>query len=158
MSSTPLTGVRGWLLFLCVVLTILNPLALLFWVFELGHLVTLLQTRYPAYAQAVLAQQCLFGALAVLSVRAGLQLWRVQPEAPRTAKNFLVAYLVVFLVSAFLPYVSPFPKPLRAALIETSAVSALRTLAFCAVWHLYLTRSRRVQNTYPPRCVTSMRF
>jgi hypothetical protein len=126
MSS--LQGVRGWLLFLCVILTIWNPLSVLA---EIGK-----QGRTIATASTL--EWCLI-ALSAYGVYAGVSLWRVAIGAVRKAQLYF--YISVFVAVVFTAI----------ALLSGSynqALSNIVSIAGCSAWLAYLGDSKRVMATY----------
>lgn len=148
MGGGPPRGVAGWLLFLCLTLTVLMPAATLtaLW---LGWPPEAMVAAYPGLGTALWLST--FGEALVLlfGLRTGIGLWRVEAGALPRARRFLLALAgwrvtVPLLVGglAQLP-----PEATEAALVEGFKDTA-RSLAFVLAWWVYLKRSRRVAATY----------
>jgi hypothetical protein len=125
-----LHGVRGWLLVLCISLTIIGPLL------SFAKLSATAATNF----------QWLWGiALILFSLTTGILLWTERPIGLHVAKAYFwsIAGLAWLLVSLGnnLEYVS----------------QAIATSAVCGIWLAYLSASERVLNTYRRRAdVTSI--
>ena len=127
--------IRGWLLLLCILLTIWNP----------ATLAVLAASRLGSVAPpSTLLLALLAVRLVVTSVgvAAGMALWHKRAGAVNLAKASLVlsAIEVVGRLST------------RAGLSEappgTRLPLAIALIAFNAAWYLYLEKSRRVRATY----------
>ncbi len=135
-------GIGGWLLFLCIILTILKPLS------------TIINLAVIDFLQMQDFQNMLEGGdselsymmntlnspdmtlpvvLSAFSLIAGIGLWRRWKKALPTAK----LYLSINLVFALIPGIG-----------LNSVVSMLWTITFTMVCFLYLNKSRRVKNSY----------
>lgn len=159
ISRLTYEGVRGWLLLFCVILTVVTPLLLVPLIAaELRALVVTVSplyevpTRVGIYAFASILFLVL---LTVLSVRAGVRLWRKHPQAVRAAKRFLFLALVCAIWYDFklwtLAHLSP---EMWEALWTHIGKPTSGTLVFFIVWYLYLKRSKRVKATYPAERLT----
>src|SRR5580704_15804146 len=91
-------GLGGWLLFLCVSLTLVGPLL------TLGYLVWLIYLNtYYVVPEWVPIEILLLPLLAVFSVYAGVALWTLRPRGVRIVKIYLV---VAFSISVLLKAVA----------------------------------------------------
>lgn len=149
-SSAPLAprGVRGWLLALCVVMTVVGPVIS-------GWLMVCEYAAVAPYFDGSRWVLALFVATLVLTaaacaygIHAGLRLWRVQPGAVATAKAALLFGLGVDVLSAAahtaMGPVAESGWALRGDLTST----LLPGLVFFTVCFAYLNRSARVEATY----------
>jgi len=133
-------GVVGWLLFLCVSMTIIAPTFQAriawkaFWNLAQAHLITLpLVLRLTSVG-------ALYTSLALSSVWAGFWLWREDPRGVSLAKVYLlVSPMLVISLDAVLV--------LTGTKIELVEVIAGR-IPYSIVWYLYLSSSKRVRTTY----------
>lgn len=128
--------VGGWLLFLCVSLTILNPLM------TLSRLAPVL-SRIAMFGPMFLVDVLVGLGLAGFSVYAGTGLWNRRTGAVRTAK----VYFMVRGGWALLSYAMMFTG-LSGVGISAIAPQGIFILAFCIVWFAYLANSQRVRATY----------
>jgi drug/metabolite transporter (DMT)-like permease len=119
-----LIGVQGWLLFLCVIMAILSPLTIF---------LNALSTNIPFVATI----QVLYSALSVMS---GVLLWRSKKIGLKMAKITLFVYVGVVVLSGL------------AYQHESSYMVGLTlgAMVYPAIWFTYLTKSRRVKNTFFP--------
>ena len=127
--------VRGWLLVLCAVLLIWQPLNL---GLTMAGLVDELARRGPGLAVILLARLLAAG----LGIAAGLSLLQLKPGAATIAKASLVYSAIVDVVVYATPY-SPNNRPPGDATIILVA-----SLVYYGIWFAYLARSKRVKATY----------
>jgi len=126
-ESNQLIGVRGWLLFLCLVLTIFFPVGVLLELFAVWR-----RAQFPLQV-LILVVTAIDIAMLALAVTAGLFLYRLRPFGVRLAQLFFVLRLVIAVV----------------ALVENRTVESGLAIAVSAAWLIYLVTSERVRRTYP---------
>jgi len=144
-SKRPKVG--GWLLLLCIGLTVFAPVA---------SLMTLLDTRglqqhfeqYSLLYPICLTDTILSTSVTIFSIYVGIRLWTVKPNAVRTAKLYLLCLLAYRVFATVLPFFAGLPPNVIRALIPAAARTIIRSLVFATIWLLYLSRSKRVRNTY----------
>jgi hypothetical protein len=140
-AAPPYKGVRGWLLLLCVNLTILTP----------GRIMG----SYGAMGVDVesirgVSVGGLFSlAIAAFSIYVGVGLWRVIPGAVMRASIFLwtvFAWNLIIAATIFLTGTrfAPAAGPSAEALLPQQLVGALSA----GIWLAYLGTSKRVKATY----------
>ena len=122
---------RGWLLVLCVLLLVWQPVNLS--LTTAGRLESL-SLRGPGFALVLVAR--LFAA--ALGIAAGLSLFQRKPGAVTIAKTSLVFSAAVDVLIYATPWYPSNRPPGDAGLI------LLVSLAYYGLWYAYLTRSRRV--------------
>ncbi len=149
-QSPALRGVRGWLLALCAVMTVVGPV-ISAWLMAGEY-----AAAAPDFAGSRRVLVVFFSTLVLTSaavaygMHAGLLLWRVRPGAVAAAKNALLFGLAVDVVSAAMRTamapvaVAESGWALRGDLLST----LLPGLVFFTVCFAYLNRSARVQATY----------
>lgn len=140
-------GVRGWLLLFCVVLAFLNPVSIVY------QIVVALRSGLDVVGTVYVLG---YSAIALFSLTAGLFLWQIRPKAVTTAKIFLLTqagFAVALWIKVLLG---------TANTHGSAAVSALgilsRPLLFAVIWYAYLTKSKRVQATYPDYSVVTKKI
>ena len=127
--------VRGWLLVLCALLLVWQPLNL---GLTMAGLVEELSRRGPGLAVILLARLLAAG----LGIAAGLSLFQLKPGAVTLAKASLAFSATVDVIVYATPY-SPNNRPPGDATIVLVV-----SLIYYGVWFAYLSRSRRVRATY----------
>ena len=127
--------VHGWLLVLCVLLLVWQPLNL---GMVMAGLIGEVSRRGPGLAMILLARLLAAG----LGIAAGLSLFQVRPGAVTLAKASLGYSALVDVIVYATPY-SPNNRPPGDATIILVA-----SLVYYGVWFGYLTRSKRVRATY----------
>ena len=129
------SAVRGWLLLLCVLLLVWQPINLS--LTTAGRLESL-SLRGPGFAIVLIAR--LFAA--ALGIAAGLSLLQRKPGAVTIAKASLVFSAAVDVFVYATPWYPSNRPPGDAGFI------LLASLAYYGLWYAYLTRSRRVAATF----------
>jgi len=127
--------VRGWLLVLCALLLVWQPLNL---GVTMAGLVDKLSLRGPGLALILLARLFAAG----LGIAAGLSLFQLKPGAVTIAKASLAFSAIVDVIVYATPY-SPSNRPPGDATIILVA-----SLVYYGLWFAYLTRSKRVKSIY----------
>jgi hypothetical protein len=140
-------AVAGWLLFFCLILTLMYPATSLYEI--VTHTVpNLIRGHSPALVSLLSIYCMIFTALAVFSVIAGLKLWLMRPGAVRFARTWLWTYLVANFAYFVLWLI--IAKSLQsAALAEMGWYHVVGPIASFTLWYLYLEHSKRVRATYP---------
>lgn len=144
--------VKGWLLFLCINLTLIIPFSSIYEASSaLGmyfpgasSIQVFLFKHSLSYHLGVIAGTTF---LAIFSFYAGLSLWQLKPKAVRTVKLFLITQLLLMtLLITLQPYMaSPLSVP---ASFGDTIPRLIPFLCYFSVWYAYLTFSRRVRLTY----------
>ena len=146
-----LSGVRGWLLTLALLLMVVMPLVTLLGLIGAWESVAGL----PALRTSVIAATIVEVALAVFAAYAGWALHQVHRNAVRTAKvYFIVTFaLGVFGLGAAAMAALAQPDAPDIALFNMlrgpAAVAGFRQIVLSALCLAYLQRSKRVRSTYP---------
>ena len=121
-------GVGGWLLFLCIYLTILCPLS------NLAHLVVV-------FIQNI--------GLIIFSIYAGHALWTIRANAVNIAKTFFgVAFASAIVITFLLPLILGLPPEVRSEMRVQSQWGLNGVILAWWIWCSYLKRSKRVKATY----------
>ncbi|MGD9577066.1 MAG: DUF2569 family protein [Syntrophorhabdus sp.] len=147
-QQSELRGVKGWLLLLCINLSILDPFANLLNLAIGTHLGRQYFDQNPALQRLMVINGVCSIALAVFSIYAGISLWRVLPNAVTTAKKYLGAAFAYSIVSLFLPYLVGLSEEVQKEVGATSLLNSFVTALYLYVWYQYLKRSKRVNATY----------
>ncbi len=143
-----LKGVKGWLLFLCLCLTVLDPLSIVTNLFIATDAAKTEFERHPEFLTFILVSGVCRIALMVFSIYAGISLWKVVPGAVLVAKKYLQAVLFYSVFAVFLPRIVGLPDEIYRDLAAANLVNSLLTICYVAAWFLYLTHSKRVRATY----------
>jgi len=139
--------ISGWLLVLCLVLTVIYHASSLYKLF--ANIVPMLSSAENPKRILLLGVYCvLFGALALLSFAAGLQLWLVRPHAVIFARRFWLTYLIAN-VAYFCFWVLLFRPGRGVSLAEMGWQHVAGPILPFALWSVYLEHSKRVRETYP---------
>ncbi len=146
-------GVGGWLLLLCLILTLAIPALSLYRVncdlmlllLPQGGLLLYVWSK-ASYYFAIVNLVAMAG-IAVFSFASGYRLWAMKQGAVTTAKIFLLAQLFLALAMLALQHIL-MPQPAARNLAVLLAVQVIPPILFCSVWYRYLLRSRRVARTF----------
>ena len=141
-------GVRGWLLLLCVNLTILDPFSILFNLIFVTNLSKPYFDKQAGLLKLIFINGTCSIGLAVFSIYAGVSLWKVLPSAPAVAKKYLLAVSIYSIISLFIPALVGLTDESDKSLSGNNIINGLLTILYATVWYLYLKKSRRVQITY----------
>jgi hypothetical protein len=153
LINARVSGVKGWLLLLCLNLTIFIPASYLYQLNCVLHLFNSTRNKILfSIFKTLLVYNILTIAvmlfLAVFSFYAGLRLWHVKSRAVKTAKAFFIfQFLLILLISII--------RPIMTSTIDTGwqvlsalLISLIPSLFQFGLGYLYLAKSSRVQNTY----------
>ncbi len=139
--------IGGWLLVLCLSLTILYPGSLLYQLF--ANIIPMFGTAENPNRILLLGVYCvLFSALALFSFAAGLQLWLVRPGAVTFARRFLLTYLGAN-IAYFCFWMLLFHPSRGVGLASMGWEHVARPILPFALWSIYLEHSKQVRETYP---------
>jgi hypothetical protein len=130
------SGIGGWLLLFCIVLTILSPL------FTMLQILPLLRLRRMPYPSSMLDMLRVFYGLGV-----GVFLWMKRP----IALVLLRVYFIAFAVMAALAILAMIAISLRthSSIFLSARFTAIGTLlGYMMLWFAYFKKSVRVRNTY----------
>jgi hypothetical protein len=141
-------GVAGWLRFFCIVLTVITPLLSLLLLAKSYNDTCKYFDRFPRLAVIMGIDSLLSLSLMGYSIYAGVGLWRIRPGAVRTAKRYLVSYLVYLVIAAVLPFTAGLPSAANTAMLGVIFKGFVRGGIFFGIWYSYLGTSQRVKATY----------
>jgi hypothetical protein len=147
-TDADLKGVKGWLLLLCVLLTVFDPSVVLMSLFVVSDGARASYDLRPEIFRLILASGVLRIGLAVFSIYAGMSLWKLAPKAVTTARCYLVAIAVSSVFMLFLPLMLGISEDSQSGIAQESILNTLLTVFYVAVWYAYLARSKRVRATY----------
>lgn len=141
-------GVHGWLLILCVMLTVVGPLI------ASGLMINRYVLSEPYFAGfrglqvAIYLSIALGGCSMVYGVYAGRRLWSIQSGAVDTAKRALLFGLAVDIVTAALQYFTWPTSTIDGQMLDGIVMPLVPDLIFFTTCFAYLNKSTRVQITY----------
>ncbi|MBN1384163.1 MAG: trypsin-like peptidase domain-containing protein [Elusimicrobia bacterium] len=123
--------VGGWLLFFCISLTIINPL------YNLVEIINMLKS----FTVFVFIGSIFDIGLSIYGIYAGMSLWKIRPHAVKTAKRFLLVSLI-YVVSITVLLI------ILGIINEEFIKIATRSVVYFIIWYSYLSKSKRVKETY----------
>jgi hypothetical protein len=145
-SRTVQAGVRGWLLFLCLMLVAVGP----------AISVGLMTNEYITFSKyislsgssrvAILISLAITTSSVAFGIYAGLRLWTIKPKAVNVAKKALLFGLAADIITTAIGVaVAPMPGTV---FLNQTLIHAVPSLLFFAACFAYLNRSVRVSATY----------
>jgi hypothetical protein len=144
LPSNADVGVKGWLLFLCISLTVITP----------GWILLLLSSEWrdvgayidtlPLVKQVLLIETISFSGIALFSCYAGWSLWTRRKGAVRIAKIYLITQCVLGILTV----ITLAGLLNNAEYTNGAAKGVLSAIFYLVVWYWYLSRSKRVAATY----------
>ncbi|HUH73036.1 MAG TPA: DUF2569 family protein [Chitinophagales bacterium] len=140
--------VGGWLLLLCFALIIGSPLRTLFNIVTSIKAASELFDLFPGIRNLVYIDSILSIILMALSIRAGIALWKIKPNAVEITKKYLFIFLGYSVISLFLPFTAGLPAEANDMMLPEVAKGAMQSLIFFGIWYWYLSVSKRVAATY----------
>lgn len=134
-AHSPQSGIRGWLLVLCLLLAVWEP----------ASLAMVAASRVASMATGDAASTVVLAArlfVTAVGVAAGIALWRRQPPAVALARAALVLSGLEGVARIASRYGASTAPP------GTRLPLALFVVAYTAAWLVYLQKSKRVKATY----------
>ena len=135
-------GVGGWLLFLCICLVILNPLGGLMSVGAEASLIS--QAPLHSIKGWLLTNVVVELVFVIWSVAAGIVLLRRMPQGVAWTKTYFWSYVVWAFLAGFSGALAGLPAEGVGGLIGVG----IGLVIPAAIWTTYLSKSKRVANTY----------
>jgi hypothetical protein len=143
-----LKGVKGWLLLMCISLTILDPSSILLNLTIITNLTKPLFNKNADLLKVLIINGTCSIALAVFSIYAGISLWKILPNALMTVKKYLIAISLYSVFSTFIPTLVGLQTDSVRGISGHNVLNTMLTILYASVWYLYLKKSRRVLATY----------
>jgi len=147
-AGVELKGVRGWLLFLCVTLTVLDPSAVLINLFVIADAARPYFAGNPGFFRLILVNGVAGITLSVFSLYAGIWLWKCFPGALTVARKYLRTVFAYSILAPFLPRLVGSTFHASRETFALACLNSLFTIFYLGIWYLYLNRSARVRATY----------
>ena len=141
-------GVHGWLLLLCLMLTVVGPL-ISTWLVASEY-----RQLAPHFADSRSLQVATFFSIAITAcsvafgVYAGLRLWSIKPRAVNIAKASLLFGLAVEILTTSIQTAIAPASPAEGQLFYEVMMSLVPSLIFFTACFAYLNKSTRVEATY----------
>jgi hypothetical protein len=142
-------GVRGWLLFFCLSLTVFSPIASCVSLWFGYQSVSQYADMYPGIKRVAMIDFPISIAMMCFSIYAGVALWRRKQNAVRIAKAYLLTFFGYTVVAVFMPFMAGLPSAANEAMILEVIKGLARNALYVSIWYMYLKQSKRVRATYP---------
>lgn len=155
MITPRYTRVGGWLLLLCIVLTILSPLRTFINLVYSYSVTAPYFGYYPELKTLFIIDGVLSTALMAFCIRAGIALWTIKSGAVKMTKKFLILFLCYAGISVILPFMVGLSEEEANEMVPEVVKSLAQALIFFGIWYSYLNVSKRVKATYPEFIETS---
>jgi len=146
-ADTPIgpPAVTGWLLVLCLLLTLVYPASCVYAIFW-NAVPKLIRAHGSARILESAVYCVLFAAVAIISFVAGMKLWLVKLDAVKFARRYLLVYLTAN-ISYFVFWMLVI-QPTKHGLAEMGWHHVVGPIASTALWYSYLEHSNRVRETF----------
>jgi hypothetical protein len=141
-------GVGGWLLLLCLGLTVFGPIMT---IVNLGigySEYSAVFDRFPGIKRITIIDTLLSLGLMAFSIYAGMGLWSIRPGAVQMAKRYLLTFLGYLPISAVLPFMAGLPSAANNTMLAAVAPGIIKGVIGFIIWYSYLNNSKRVRATY----------
>jgi hypothetical protein len=152
-TETAPEGVKGWLLLLCLNLTIFIPTTYLY---QVNCILDLYNSTQNKILFLIFKKLLLFNIvtgitmlfLAIFSFYVGMKLWNIKSGAVKIAKAFLIIQLfLIVIITIIRPFITFSIEP-KGTIFGAILLSLIPSLFQFGLWYLYLSKSSRVYNTY----------
>ncbi|HXG91456.1 MAG TPA: DUF2569 family protein [Blastocatellia bacterium] len=148
-AEDPLAGVKGWLLFFCIALTVLGPLITFANLVNGYNETSPLFDRFPGLRTAITADTALSALLMAFSIFAGISLWTKNRNAVKIAKAYLITFLIYTIIEIpMLLALASLPSEANELIMKGAVFIIARGVIYFGIWYSYLSRSQRVAATY----------
>ncbi|MDH5468215.1 MAG: DUF2569 domain-containing protein [Candidatus Aminicenantes bacterium] len=138
-------GVKGWLLFFCIILTILSPILTSFvLIASYGEFLSLFYD-YPALRVIAILYILINIGITIFGVVAGVKLWAKRPNAVRITRAYLTTFLLFNIYGGLLVFI----MELLAHSVSGSYLQGLiGSFIYFFIWNSYFNKSKRVNATF----------
>jgi serine/threonine protein kinase len=136
-------GVKGWLLYLVISLTIFAPIGFIFTLIQEMSNQELALEIYNDYADFVLFRILISFLLTIYSVYVGVILWKVKPNAVKYVKKWI---FIQFGILTLLNIISI--ALMKYIYLEVGLYGIAGSIIGSAIWYAYFEKSKRVKITY----------
>jgi hypothetical protein len=137
-------GVKGWLLFLCISLSIITPGLIFLLLLGEWRDTSAFFESIPLVRDVVLIETFSYSAIGFFSAYAGWALWTRKKGAVRIAKIYLVTQCVVGIITMIILANMINDRELN----NGYAKAAFHGIVHLIVWYWYLSKSKRVAATF----------
>jgi hypothetical protein len=148
-SSAP-KGVGGWLLWFCVLLTIIGPLLSLSEIVSNWGKSAAVFSQFPSFKTAVFSENIGIFLIFLYGFIVGREIWSGNPNGKELAVQYLKIRLfgTMGLKAIMLFMLHNLPSHILGAVLVHIVGSFLYEGALFLIWWLYFKKSKRVRNTY----------
>jgi hypothetical protein len=154
-TNAQLDGVKGWLLILCLILILVNPVASISNIYSSFKIASPFFKVYPGLRVITITDGILSIGIICFSIYAGISLWRIRPNGVAIVKAFLLLFMGYAVVANILPFLAGLPANANEAMIAQAFIGVLRSAIFVFIWYMYLEKSKRVCATFPDHFISN---
>ena len=142
-------GIKGWALFLCLYLAIINPLLVLLRMLLIysDHQGSNFQ-RIPGMFEYIMAFEIINVGIFLYSLYVGISLWRVKVNAVAKTVIFFKAMVFISAIFIVLPYMTDLSERFVSTYSTAAIIGVLKALLISVIWIMYLNRSKRIKTTF----------
>lgn len=141
-------GVGGWLMLFIISLVFLSPLGMCSSLGQYDYEWSRFYTTYPFLKAINSINQVVGFGMICFSVYAGVNLWKVRPNAVHITKTYLIVSAISSIMLTCLPLLAGLPERANTAILQALPIEIIKLLVYPTIWYLYLSKSKRVAATY----------
>lgn len=135
-------SVGGWLLLLCISLTIISPIRVIYQSSINFMIISSFLNDFDPEVKTIVFLEIFVGiAITIYSIITGVFLWQIKANAVKFAKTFFVVFLAYVILAAIVSYIY---TPESIDYIKNT----IGNLLYFSIWYTYLVKSKRVKLTY----------
>ncbi|HNW59827.1 MAG TPA: protein kinase [bacterium] len=153
IPDAELTGVNGWLLFFCIILTVLVPLQVLIGIINFKASFELWDHLTPEDSENVYLpvrlQMIVMAGLAVWGLFTGTGLWRQVAGAVQRVRMFLKMNMILSILASLIPlFFLRINSGRWDQVVGILSFGVVTNFIYFMIWNSYFAKSKRVANTF----------
>ncbi len=145
---TKYTKVGGWLLVLCIILTIVLPLRSFVGLSSSYDEMIKYRDVFPDLQVAYYINSAITMIVSILSILVGSWIWALDKDSVSITKTFLIVYFCAVVIILLVQFFALLPSVDNLAVNLEIGKRLLGALLFSVVWYWYLSVSKRVKGTF----------
>lgn len=148
-NKTELVGVGGWLFLFALQLTVLTPLwSLINMVADIKEYAPIIDA-FPSLLTGIVINTIMTTSLLGYGIYCGVLIFKEKSQAIMMAKRYLVAFILYAVIEyPIIIGLSGLPSEANRIILSEAVGVFFKALIYVIIWYLYLTKSKRVENTF----------
>jgi len=150
-SISDLLGVKGWLFLFALQLTVLTPIWSLISIARNFNDLSPVMDAFPSVLGGVVIDMIMILSVIGFGIYCGILIFNLKTQAIILAKRYLIVFFIFSILEfpIFIAF-SGLPAEVNKIILGESVGGIFRALIYVIIWYLYLTKSKRVKNTFTP--------